>query len=268
MVYRINNLPPPQYNPVTQTPYDSTWTFLHVSDDTNYQMIVGEQGLSVYGVKLSKHYPQWEFTVGDFLSFHQNKQILLCISDDDLAYVKQTYEGHTYNDAYLRDYECSVLVHSTTAAAAQNILADGALKCWNRLHREGSITESAPIGQLLGDPPEFSDYIMFSHGGLSGEIVTASKEAGHLEMNPDKPYTPGMRLYFDAAAIARDGRLLRDGMHSKVYDILPLKPYLLYYATWDKCKSDFDIPTPRNFTDAANHAFSEQFGDRYCLKQP
>ena len=267
MIYRINSLPPPQNNPITQNPYDNTWTFLYVSDNANDQMIVGKQGLSVFGVKLSKHFPHWEFAVGDFLSFHQEKQILLCISDDDYAHAKQIYDGHTYNDSYLRSYENNVLVHSTTANAAQNILAEGALKSWNRLHREGILAEAAPIGRLLGDPPDFSDYIMFSNGGLSSEIVTASKESGHLEMDPDRPYTPGMRLYFDAAAIARDGLLLRDGMHKKVRDILPLKPYMLYSVAWDNCTSEFDMPTPRNFTDAANHAFQAKYGDRYILKQ-
>ena len=54
---------------------------------------------------------------------------------------------------------------------------------------------SEPIGKLLGDPDEFQDYIMFSNGNVSGEIVVASKENHKISMDVNDPYITGARLY-------------------------------------------------------------------------
>ncbi len=43
----------------------------------------------------------------------------------------------------------------------------------------------------------------------------------------------GVRLYFDAAKIAKDGLLVRDGAHLKVTDTLPIDKYLIWTDTPD-----------------------------------
>ena len=78
------------------------------------------------------------------------------------------------------------------------------LKSWNVLHAENSITEDRPIGSLLGDPADFSDYIMFG-GGVTGEVVVRAKETGKITMDLNSPYMSGARMYFDAKKMAEDG---------------------------------------------------------------
>lgn len=62
-------------------------------------------------------------------------------------------------------------------------------------------------------------------------------------------------MYFDAQKIAADGKLVRDGLHYKVKDYLPLNPYLLGTAT----KDNVDLPdmecSPVNFSQAADKMF-------------
>ncbi len=66
------------------------------------------------------------------------------------------------------------------------------LKSFNRLGIPGE-----PIGVKLGDPKDFSDYIMFGGGVIPG-IVVNSKQKGMITMNVNEDYMPGARFYFDA----------------------------------------------------------------------
>ncbi len=94
-----------------------------------------------------------------------------------------------------------------------------------------------PIGQVLGDPTDFRDYIMFTNGSVSNEIVVLSKQQGKIIMDEDMKYNTGARLYFDMKKIAENGLLIHDGIHMKVKNTLPLEPYLIWYATWDNTPS-------------------------------
>lgn len=125
------------------------------------------------------------------------------------------------------------MIHSTTIENWTKIQRDGMLKSWNKLKSENTSFEKQPIGIQLGDPANFSDYIMFG-SGVSGEIVVSSKQSGKINMDINAEYQTGARLYFDAEKMAKDGLLIRDGAHIKVKDILTLEPYLIYSATWDK----------------------------------
>lgn len=92
-------------------------------------------------------------------------------------------------------------------------------------------------------------------GGVSGEIAVNSKQLGKIVMDIDAEYKTGARLYFDAEKIARDGLLVRDGAHVKVKDCLPLEPYLIWIATWDKVGLESQISTPRIFTELSDEKF-------------
>ena len=81
-------------------------------------------------------------------------------------------------------------------------------------------------------------------------------------MDRDMKYKTGVRLYFDIQKIAEDGLLIRDGIHLKVKDTLPLKPYLLWYAAWDKVGLSSKISTPKEFTEKSNLTFYELFKKR------
>ena len=77
-------------------------------------------------------------------------------------------------------------------------------------------------------------------------------------------YRPGVRLYFDASAIACDGLLVRDGGHYKVRDQLYLK-YALYCATLDNVDMQGKPITPSNFAYRADETFDLIYPNRLKL---
>jgi len=137
-------------------------------------------------------------------------------------------------------------------------MCDNCLKSWNILKAEGNLLEEKPIGDLLGDPIDYRDYIMFTNSGKSAERVVSSKQKGYLDMNFDSPYIAGARLYFDAERIAKDGLLVRDGVHLKVKDMLPLDKYLLWVAT-PEILGISEKTTPRFFAKKADEMFNKNF---------
>ena len=136
----------------------------------------------------------------------------------------------------------------------EQIKRDGMLKSWNILKIEKVIDEEQPIGIKLGDPMDFSDYIMFG-GGVTGEIVVNSKQQGKIVMDTNAEYHTGARLYFDAKRMAQDGLLVRDGCHLKVKDRLPLEPYLIWVATWETIGLASQLSSPKIFAEQADKQF-------------
>ena len=229
MVYRLDELTENKINPITKCEYDSSWGILMLTDSKDYEQInVWRQ--------------QW-----------------LCLHHKGQSFPVQrlengSYDGHKYNESFLRENEPSILIHSTPMANWKLIKRDGMLKSWNQLKAEKSVVEEQPIGRKLGDPPDFCDYIMFG-GGITGEIVVNSKQQGKIVMDENAEYLTGARLYFDAKRMARDGVLVRDGCHVKVKDTLPLKPYLIWAATWDTIGLPSQTSTPKIFARQADKQF-------------
>ena len=248
-------------NPITNQPFAADWVILHLTDSQDYTFLNGAQNGSAYAFLVSRHYNQWQYAVSDFLQYHTSlgSHILCAMSQQDYTDTIRLFKDHPYNEYTLRSYEPAVLVHSTTPNGWLGIQFDAQLRSWNSLRTSNSIKENTPIGSSLGDPADFSDYIMFSDGNLSGEIVVSSKEKGRICMDVNAHYHPGARLYFDAAAIARDGLLLRDGAHLKVKDRLPLYPYLLTVITPQTLSLSPEDHTPARFTYLANQTFAAQF---------
>ena len=140
----------------------------------------------------------------------------------------------------------------------ERIKKDGCLKCWNLLKSEGAITEDNPIGSILGDPKDFSDYIMFGKN-IAGELVVNSKQCGKINMDKNVEYLTGVRIYLDMKKIVTDGFAVRDGAHLKVKDTLPLEPYLIWAATWENAGLESRISTPKIFCEAADREFFKRF---------
>lgn len=255
MIYRVDNFIENNINPITKSEYDSSWLVLVLSSDVDTAMIVGANNSCAYTIKISKQlHDDWQMAVGDFVGYCDANNIngIIAITEDEYTEVQTYYDGHSYNETILRVYETPILVHSTSMENWYQIQKDGMLKSWNKLN----ISEKEPIGKQLGDPVRFSDYIMFG-GGVSGEIVVNSKQSGKIVMDIDAEYRTGARLYFDAEKIARDGLLVRDGAHVKVKDCLPLEPYLIWTATWDKIGLESQISTPRNFSELSDEKFND-----------
>lgn len=259
MIYRIDNFSENRINPITGSEYDEYWIVLILTDSDEYQQLVGSNNECAYTVKISRvKCKNWMVDIGDFISFNEanGKNIILVMSEKDYAQIRKVYCGHKYNEPILRDDEPTVLVHSTSMKNWEKIKQDGMLKCWNKLKTEDDTFEESPIGLKLGDPTEFSEYIMFG-SGVSGEIVVNSKQKGEIIMDVDSEYITGARLYFDASKIAKDGLLVRDGSHLKVKDILRLEPYLIWAATWDVIGLESQISTPRIFAEQADKMFKK-----------
>ena len=262
MIYRLDSFLESQVNPITESEYDTSWLILMLTDSDKYQQLVGFQNGCAYTIKISRlTFKNWMMDVGDFISFYEGsgKNIVLVMSENDYTKVQRYYHGHRYDDVLLRENEPSDLIHSTSMDSWEHIKKDGMLKCWSRLKSESSISETTPIGMKLGDPLDFSDYIMFG-GGVTGEIVVNSRQKGKITMDVDSEYLTGARLYFDAKRIAQDGLLVRDGSHLKVKDTLPLQPYLIWAATWDVVGLENQVSTPRIFAEQADKAFQ-----RFCI---
>ncbi len=256
MLYRVDNFTESRINPITNQPYDDSWV-VYIVDNGPYRMLCGSQNGCAYTLKISKmNHPHWKMFVGDFVSYCESvgRNAILVISEDDLAAVKKVYAGHSYNDPYLRDYESSVLIHSTTRENFENITTSGMLKSWNRLKAEGFFTEEHLIGKQLGDPEELRDFILFG-SGTTGEIVVNSKQHNRLLYDENMAYRTGARLYFDMRKIAEDGLLLRDGSEVKVKDVLPLEPYLMWVSTWEKIGLDSEMSTPKEFAEKSDAFF-------------
>lgn len=258
MIYRVDNLPENKINPITGKKFDSSWIIFALTSSADYRTVTGSGNEGVYSIQLSKVLNEdWRFAVGDFIGYCEANGLngILVMSEIDFEDAKRLYAGHHYDEPTLRQGEPLVLIHSTTTENWSSIQHDKMLKSWNRLKKDNAITENCPIGAQLGDLAEFSNYIMFG-GGNSGEIVVSSKLSGFINMDVNAEYHTGARLYFDARHMAQDGLLIRDGVQIKVKNALPLKPYLIWAATWDKLGLESPVSTPKVFAETADKQFS------------
>ncbi len=257
MIYRVDYLPENKINPITGQEYDSSWIVFSLTCSVDNRAITGMGKEGVYSIRVSRFLnDDWQLSVGDFIGYCEANALngILVMSESDYNDALGKYDGHSYNEPVLRKEEVPVLIHSTTADCWKSIQHDGALKSWNQLKRDLTEWESKPIGAQLGDLAEFSDYIMFG-GGVSGEIVVSSKLSGFINMDVNAEYHTGARLYFDAKKMAEDGMLVRDGAHVKVKCSLPLEPYLMWVATWDKLGLNSPLSTPKIFAETADDRF-------------
>jgi len=263
MVYRVDTFEENKINPITQKEWDDSWIVLILTHNTATKMVVGSENGCAYTMRVSRNADEnWFWAAGDAVGYCENvgKNIILVMAKTDFQEMTKLYEDHCFNEARLRNHEAGILVHSTTRESWTNIKKDGKLKCWNLLKREQVLREKQPIGLELGDPEEFSNYIMFGGFGVSGEIVVSSRQCGFVNMDVNAEYETGARLYFDARKIAEDGLLIRDGAHIKVKDILHLEKYLIWAATWENVGLDSKISTPYEFATNADNMFKEKFG--------
>lgn len=266
MVYRVDKLTECGINPITGYGYDSAWIILMLTASEEYQIMCGSSNGCAYTIKISRSKcDDWKMAVGDFISFNEAnaKNIILAMTESEYQEANDYYKGHSYNEPALRKGEPLVLVHSTPMSSWNQIKQNGMLKSWNILKAEQAVAEDHPIGMQLGDPAEFSDYIMFG-GGVTGEIVVNSKQQGKIAMDVNTDYLTGARLYFNAEKMAQDGLLVRDGCHLKVKDTLPLEPYLLFAATWENIGLASQVSTPKIFSKKADEAFKNiyQMGEQ------
>lgn len=261
MIYYTDN----KFNSFTQNPYrnnltyDNSWSLIQLLDNAEFTSYTGNNGNGIFRLILTKQLPQWKYCVMDFIEYEKfhNKNIIVAVDSEDLEAAQKAYVGHCCMDRFIRNYEGDILVHTTTPIAFKEIIKLGYLKSWNALKMHDDNIK--PIGSQLGDPIDYSDYIMFNNGGYCSELVVASKEKGYIDMDIHAKYTPGGRFYFDAKKIATDGLLTRDGAHLKVRDSLEIKKYLLWTATSEIVGLP-DETTPFEFGTKSDEMFECKFG--------
>ena len=245
-----------EINPFSNRKYDESWVYIEITDTDKFS-ILDKTEYGLFQVYVSKKCFDWEWRLMDFIGYESdyNKNIIIKISDEDYSLAENMYQGHSYKDSFIRAYEPKVLIHSTTKDIYESILNMGKLMSWNRLKIKGIITEQEPIGFLLGDHKEYRDYIMFSEGGVGSEIVVNSKQHNEIIMDINSEYEPGARLYFATEEIAKDGKLIRDGLHYKVKNELDLKRNIIWVATTSNVSVESGVYTPLNFANAADEQF-------------
>lgn len=241
-------------------PYNNNWIMLKLVKDADFFIFTGNKRTNLFRVIISKQCEGWQYRIMDFIEYEMthNKNIIISVNVDDLNEAKTMYKGHNFKDKKLRYYEPKVLVHSTPLYCYESIKISNCLKSWNLLKKHNLITEEKPIGSILGDPYDYSDYVMLA-SGVTCEIVVASKQKNKIDMNEDASYEPGARLYFNVEKIAEDGLLIRDGAHYKVKDKLPLDKYLLWSATVENVCPENEINTPGDYACLCDKMFEENF---------
>lgn len=220
---------------------------------------------SMYTLKISKGYKYWYYDLCDLIDFYSDKNIIvvLDVDDSDLDVARELYGNHRYDEPFLREYETDVMVHSTVKDNVNSILSDMRLKSWKILSTEKLDWEKQPVGALLGDIEDFSNYVMLSGILQNNEIITASKTNGVINTDINQSYIAGARFYLDAKKLALDGLLLRDGAHVKVKDYIDLDKYLIWYSTPEILRID-ENTTPSNFFKLSNEMFERiDAGVRY-----
>lgn len=244
--------------------YDNSWVQLAITKSSDYQMMTCKT--YIFQFKVSKHCDGWQFRAMDYISYQMeyNRNVIVTASQENYEEAQTAYRGHSRHDPFLRYYEPEFLVHSTPPHAVQHILQEGVLKSWNKVKAVNHIAEEKPIGSKLGDPRDFSDYVMLGEG-VAPEVVVSSREKGFICMNADCEYMPGARFYFDTTELLAKGLLTRDGCHYKVKDELPID-MALFCADGRTVDMQGQRITPQSFARAADEAF-ERFGEGRLSKR-
>ena len=186
MIHRIDRFEEGPINPVTTQAYDENWIVLCITNDPRFQAVCGSKNGCAYTLRISCIADgHWKMNMGDFLDFHlkQGKQILLVSTEKELKTMQIAYEGHTHNDAFLRDYEPCVVVHSSPSENWNLIQKDGCLKSWSLLKREDGqhlkVRESMPLEPYLLWACDWKN------AGLQSEISTPHlfREAANKHFN-------------------------------------------------------------------------------------
>lgn len=128
-----------------------------------------------------------------------------------------------------------VVVHTTSLEAlpgivrARTLLSRSLLRERRRAHRSSS-------EELLKEPPDYADYVMFGSATVTaGEVVVNSHRLGHFygERNDDD-YVPGVRLFFDRRLLECHPGVTFDGLHPlKIQGRVDLGEALLAVAVAD-----------------------------------
>ncbi len=253
-----------QPNPFTPDgAYGVGWSAFEISDRDNDRRVYGRSASGLFRDTNGRLVDNLETRLADFLRYenaHGRETIIACPADVDIDSLVASALASTPAGPTIRESDPRWAVHSATLETWELIMESRCLKSFARLKAEG--VDAHGIGfRELGEPDDFTEYVMLGEfDGIGCESVVASQAMGRVLTEEHTPYTPGVRLYFDAHKIITSGLAVRDGVHTlKVHDHLPLQPYLVAAITAADIESQGAVKTwtPRLFLDRANAWFGE-----------
>ena len=239
--------------------YGLGWSSIQIHQKTDPGMASGTSPRDLYCFIISHSVANLKERLGDFLQYenqHGRTVIVACPSKVDAhALVKDALANNPDSHA-VRPSDPHWGVHSTTADGWTNIQQCGELLSMARLRRDADSMTTEQWRECF-EPADYAEYVML--GSLAEpDVIVASHGAGEMVADETAPYTPGMRLYFDAHLIIRSGLVTRDGLHIvKVYEHLPLAPYLVTAIGVENVDPQGEVETwtPRTFVSQANQYF-------------
>lgn len=194
----------------------------------------------------------------DFISYesYYNRNIILCVPERIREILKVTLFENKFSitSKEIRNSDNRWLVHSTTNELWKKIKLSGSLLSPNMLRSKGETIHEIGLKELL-EPSDYSDFVMLDIMNGCGELVVNSRQLGFVCLDANIEYKPGVRLYFDAHKIIKDGLAIRDGLHIlKIKNSLPLDKYLVLAI--DQSFFENKKWTPSSFTDQSNNFFN------------
>ncbi|MCE5324180.1 hypothetical protein LLG46_12820 [bacterium] len=243
--------------------YGPQWSCFRVQDEYDWRGGNRRYENGLFAFVVGRGWPRpLSADMADFIryeSMHGRQCIVSVPGDMDARSYVEKALSETPDWSVVRQNDQKWLVHSTTAHGWAAIQSCGELRAQARLCNEG-LTINNLGNEWFDEPADYAEYILLANAGvMMPEFVVASKNIGRVITEPDTPYTPGARLFFDGHKLIRDGLIVRDGLHRKVHDHLPLDPYLAASVT----PADLDpermvsIWTPESFCLAALEHFSD-----------
>lgn len=264
MIYTADS----EWNPTLPNPfvadgaYGESWSSF-IYDDSIFYFSNVYPDIRVYTLRFSPVADIGNLRFFDFLqyelSYGRNVIVKFCAGMDGRDILNRFRQ--TGNETSYRETDGEVLVHSTTLSAWKQIRQDGALLSPNELKKNGKPINEIGLAPML-EPKDYSDYIMLDVPNGCGELVVNSRNLGTVCIDPNVPYTPGVRLYFDVKKLFADSLVTRDGVHPvKIKDKLPLDGYLLAVISAKEFPGDIQW-TPTLFTERANELFNIKYRKR------
>ena len=256
-----------QPNPFTpDSAYDAGWSAFEVCNCDDDRRIYGQSRSGLFHYLLGRQVAGLELRLADFLRYENaygREVIVACPADVDIDSLAASALENTPTGAIIRKNDSRWLVHSATLETWELIRESGCLKSFARLKTECILAHGIGFREF-GEPDDFAEYVMLGEfDGIGCENVVASQAKGRVFTEEHTPYTPGVRIYFDAHKIIAAGLAVRDGVHTlKVRDHLPLQPYLVAAATAADIDPQGTVKTwtPRRFLEQTNAWFEEQTG--------
>lgn len=252
-----------QPNPfTTDGAYGIQWSVFEICDRDDDRHVYRRASNGLFCFLAGRKTDKLESRLADFLYYertHGRKVILSCPADITIEDVVKRAIKAAPAGASVRQSDPQWVVHSTPLDSWQSIRESGALKSFARLQAEG-VTVNGVGFHELGEPNDFAEHVMLGgFNAIGPENVVASQTKGYIFTEQNTPYTPGVRLYFDAHRIIRAGLVVRDGLHTlKVRNELPLCPYFVTAVTVAKIDPSGKVKnwTPKSFLERANAWFT------------